>query len=62
MTKRNLMNCVSAGALAVVAMSLAAPAMAQDKPAENEAPETEAIVVTASSSGRTAQNSSISVS
>ncbi|MBC2652749.1 TonB-dependent receptor [Novosphingobium flavum] len=62
MTKRNLMNCVSAGALAVVAMSLAVPAMAQDKPADNEAPETEAIVVTASSSGRTAQNSSISVS
>ena len=62
MTKRNLMNCVSAGALAVVAVAMAAPALAQTAPASTDAEDADAIVVTASSSGRTAQNSSISVS
>lgn len=61
MTKRNLMNCASVGALAVVALVLAAPAQAQDKPVA-DGDDGEAIVVTASSAGRTAQNSSISVS
>ena len=64
MTKRNLKNCVSAGALAVVAMSLAAPAMAQDQAPAAEAAEAgslDAIVVTAAVGNKTKLNSSISV-
>lgn len=62
MYKNTLMRHASAAALAVAAIS-GAPALAQDAPAaKDRAQAREEIVVTASSSGRTARNSSISVS